>query len=124
MTQLYFTAAVVAFVWALVFALMQVAHVYWRDLDFRVRYVIGTAICCAGMTIAGLLLADALLMIVPWALTSAGATVLINYHVEAKRRERERAAQRHGEIVGAARGLTQEIIDRGSRGTNTPGHDN
>ena len=113
MNSLYQTAAILAFAWALALALYQLAHALWRDLDFRVRYVIGAAVLCLCATVAGLLLGDVLLMIAPWVLASAGAAVLINYHYEAKRAERDTAARRQGEIVGAARGLTQDIIDRG-----------
>lgn len=111
MNNLYQIAAVAAFSWALAFALYQLAHALGKNLDFRIRYVIGAAVLCLVSSIAGLLLGDALLMVIPWVLASAGATVLINYYFEGKRAERDAAERRNGELVGRLGNITQDLID-------------
>lgn len=113
MSQFQTVVAVVALAWLATFAAVQAQHAYWRHLDFRIRYVLGTMALCGGCTAVGVALNDALLAIVPWALASAGATIIVNYAAEERREKEKKAAQQHGEVVGMTRGLTQDLIDQG-----------
>lgn len=113
MNQFSTTVGVIALAWLTTFAVMQAQHAYFRQLDFRVRYVLGAAAICVGCSAVGVLLENALLAVVPWIMASAGATVIVNYAAEERRERERRAAQQQGEIVGMTRGLTQELIDQG-----------
>lgn len=115
MSQFQIVVSVIALAWLATFATVQAMHAYFRHLDFRIRYVLGTAAICGGCSAAGVALENALLAIVPWVLASAGATIIINYAAEARREREKNAARQEGEIVALTRGLTQEIIDNGGR---------
>lgn len=110
-------AIIVALVWLLTFALLQIEHAMWSVIDFRLRYLLGMGTVCLGCLGAGLALDDPALAIVPAVLATSGLTVLINYASEARAEREKLTAQKQGEIIGMARGirrdLTQEAIDRG-----------
>mgnify|MGYP001592537587 FL=1 len=113
MSDFQIIVSVVALAWLATFASVQAMHAYFRHLDFRVRYVLGTIAICGGCTAAGIALENVLLAVVPWVLASAGATIIVNYAAEERRAKEQRAARQEGEIVGMTRSLTQELIDNG-----------
>lgn len=110
-------AGIVALAWFTVWALLQLEHALWSEIDFRLRYVMGLGTVCLGCLGAGIALGDVALAIVPGLLATAGLPILLSYVNEDKARRDQDAAQRRGEVVGMARGihkaLSQETIDRG-----------
>jgi len=111
------TAAIVFLAWLATWALLQLEHALWRDIDFRLRYILGLGTVCLGCLGAGVALGNVALAIVPGLLATAGLTILLSYINEDKAARDRAAAQRRGEVVGMARGihkaLTQEAIDSG-----------
>lgn len=108
---------------ALTAALLIIEHLLWSDTRIETRYLLGTGAVCAGCTLAGLIAEDLLLAIGPWVVASPGLLIIAWRHSERQAAERERGARKNGEIIGAARGLTQEIIDSGGRHDAEPGMD-
>jgi len=110
-------AGTVALAWLAVFALLQLEHARWRDIDFRLRYVLGLGTVCLGCLGAGVALGSLTLAIVPGLLATAGLPILISYANEDTAKRKEDAAQKRGELLGMAQGirkvLSQEAIDRG-----------
>ncbi len=114
---LHFIALIVAVAWLLVFISLQLEHARWSAIDFRLRYILGMGTVCMGCLIAGAMLGDPLLAIVPGLLATAGLGVLKSYADEDRADRDRRAAEKRGEIFGRAQiirdVLTQERIDRG-----------
>jgi hypothetical protein len=58
------------------------------------------------------------------AVSTAGVVILIAYYVRGRLDQRDKQAQQQGELIGLARGirrdLTQELIDRGENGSQSP----
>jgi hypothetical protein len=110
--------------WALTFVLLALEHLLWRDAPRIVRYLLGAGTICTGCSVTGLIIDDALLAFGPWVIASAGMLIAVWTWIEGRAEAQQRAARRQGEIVGAARGLTQDLIDRGGeRAAQRPGHD-
>lgn len=108
--------------WLLTAALLVIEHLLWSETTTETRYLLGAGAICAGCTLAGLIAEDLLLAIGPWVVASPGLIIVAWRHVERQTTLREHSARKNGEIIGAARGLTQEIIDGGGRGAE-PGMD-
>jgi hypothetical protein len=114
---LHFIALIVVVAWLVVFTLLQLEHARWSKIDFRLRYVMGMGTVCLGCLIAGAILGNPLLAVVPGLLATAGLGVLKSYADEEKAERGQAAAQQRGELVGRAKTLrdvlTQEMTDRG-----------
>lgn len=121
MVELFPALAVTWLICALAF---WIEHANWKDAPREVRYLLGGGTLCAGCSIAGALLNDVLLAILPWPIASAGLIVLLLMWLEGRDTKRAERAQRSGEIIGAARGLTQEMIDAGQSGHPRDGRQN
>lgn len=112
MIQLYIPALLVG--WTLTACLLVIEHLLWRDAPRAVRYLLGGGALCAGCTVAGVIADNALLAVGPWAIASAGL-LIVGWTLHEERAARARAqAQRSGELIGAARGLKEEIASRGN----------
>jgi membrane protein implicated in regulation of membrane protease activity len=110
--------------WLLTIALLAIEHLLWKEAPRVVRYLLGAGALCLGCSLTGLILDDVLLVFGPWCIASAGMAIAVWTWIEARTQEQRKAARRQGEIVGAARGLTQDLIDQGGgRATQRPGHD-
>lgn len=114
-----FAAGITLAAWIASIALMQLWHAIFRHLPFTWRYVIGAATICAACSFVGLVLDNALLAIVPWVIASAGATIIINYTVEANTARADEQARKAGELVGMTKGITRDLIG-GEHGTGQP----
>lgn len=120
------TALLPAFVagWLLTVALLAVEHLLWKDAPLVVRYCLGAGTICTGCSLAGLILNDPVLAFGPWVIASAGVLTAGWTWYDDRTKEHVKKAQRSGEIVAAARGLTQDLIDQGGRpNAQRPGHD-
>jgi membrane protein implicated in regulation of membrane protease activity len=100
--------------WLLTLVMLAVEHLLWKDTPRVVRYCLGAGTICAGCSLAGLLLDDPILAFGPWCIASAGVLTAAWTWYDDRAATQAKTAQKRGEIVGAARGLTQELIDRGS----------
>lgn len=111
------TALIPAFLaaWLLTLALLAIEHLLWRDAARTVRYLLGAGTICAGCSLAGLILDDALLVFGPWVVASAGMLIAVWTWIEERTQEQRKTVRRQGELIGAAKGLTQELIDHGGR---------
>lgn len=107
--------------WVTTACLLVIQHLLWANTSRQVRYLLGTGAVCMGCSVAGAILDDAVLAVMPWAIASAGLIILVIYWFEGQQHERERGAQKNGEIIGMAKGLSQDIIDRGGRHDAEPG---
>lgn len=101
--------------WLLTAALLVIFHLLFDDQVEEVRYILGAGAICTGCSLTGLLIDNPILTFGPWIVTSSGLVVIVMQWFERRARTRETNAQKSGEIVGIARGLTQEIIDRGNQ---------
>lgn len=106
--------------WIVTAALLAIEHLLWRDTPRLVRYLLGGGTLCVGCTIAGALLDNVYLAVGPWFIGSAGLIVVLMTWYDGHAVTRMAAARRTGEIVGAARGLTQELGD--ARQSDHSGH--
>jgi membrane protein implicated in regulation of membrane protease activity len=104
--------------WVLTFVLLAIEHLLWKDTPRVVRYCLGAGTICTGCTLAGLLLDNPVLAFGPWTIASAGIITALWTWYDDRTQSAVKNAQKRGEIVGVAKGLTQEIIDRG------PNHQN
>jgi membrane protein implicated in regulation of membrane protease activity len=109
--------------WLLAVALLALEHLLWKDAPRTVRYLLGAGTICAGCSLTGLILDDVVLTFGPWAIASAGLVIVAWTWIEGRTQASARAARRQGELVGAARGLTQELIQGGQGAAQRPGHD-
>lgn len=107
--------------WVLAAALLVVEHAYFDSEHEETRYMLGVGALCIGMSVAGIIADDVLFVIAPWVIASAGLVVVAIQWYERKTQAQARTAQKRGEVIGAAKGLTQEMIDRGN---NTSRHQN
>jgi hypothetical protein len=92
-------------------------------------YIVGVLTILGGCAIWALIepaSVEPLLALLAFAVISmgSGAWVLLLYWLDERSARARTQAARTAEIVGAAKGLTQEIIDRGSRGKDPSRHDN
>lgn len=109
--------------WILTVALLAIEHLLWKDAPRVVRYCLGAGTICTGCSFAGLILNDPVLTFGPWVIASAGIITAGWTWYDDRTKERMHKAQRAGEIVAAAKGLTQELIDQRGRDAQRPGHD-
>ncbi len=111
MTQLFpaFAAG-----WLLTAALLIIEHLLWKNVSVVVRYMLGAGTLCTGCSVAGAILDNAILAIGPWVVASAGLVVVLMYWYDERAASLAKSATKRGEIVGTTKGLTQELIDRGS----------
>lgn len=100
--------------WLLTLVLLAVEHLLWKDAPRVVRYCLGAGTICAGCTLTGVLLDNPIIAFGPWVIASAGVATAGWTWYDDHSAAKARSAQKRGEIVGAARGLTQELIDRGT----------
>lgn len=101
--------------WLATAALLIIEHLLWKETTTETRYLLGGGAICAGCSVAGAVADSPLLAVGPWVVASAGLLIVIWRWLERQAAEREQNAQKNGEVIGAARGLTQEIIDNGGR---------
>jgi hypothetical protein len=101
--------------WIVCLSLVILFHLVWNDAAEEVRYALGAGAILIGCVIAGLLLDQAVLVVAPAFIASAGLIIPLIQHFERKADAAKKRAQKNGEIVGMARGLSQEIIDSGGR---------
>jgi hypothetical protein len=97
--------------WLLTGAALIIEHLLWKTAPRLVRYLLGVGTVCTGCSVVGAILENLLLGIGPWVLASAGLVIVLMTWLDEQRAAREKHARTSGEIVGAARGLTQELID-------------
>lgn len=95
--------------WLVTAALLTLQHLLWRETSRQTRYLLGTGAVCTGCSVAGAVLDDAVLAVMPWAIASAGLLILVLYWFEGQADAKARAAQQNGEIIGMARGLSREL---------------
>ncbi len=107
--------------WLLTAALLIIEHLLWSKTTTETRYLLGGGAICAGCSLAGTIAESPLLAIGPWVIASGGLIILVLRWYEQQATHREHGAQKNGELIGAARGLTQEIIDSGGRHDAEPG---
>jgi bacteriorhodopsin len=110
--------------WIATAALLALMHLLWKDAPREVRYLLGGGAICGGCSLTGLVLDQALLTFGPWVISSSGLLIVAWTVYDRHHESARKAAQKQGEIVGAARGLTQELIDAGGQGrAQRPSHD-
>jgi membrane protein implicated in regulation of membrane protease activity len=100
--------------WLLTLALLAIEHLLWKDAPRVVRYCLGAGTICIGCSVAGSILDDPVLAFGPWFITSAGLLIVAWTWYDDRTQTTVKTAHKSGEVVGATRGLTQELIDRGS----------
>jgi hypothetical protein len=112
--------------WVATTALLALMHLLWKDALREVRYLLGGGALCAGCSLVALILDDPLLLVGPWIVGFPGGLLIVGWTWYERRYQADKhTAQRRGEIVGAAKGLTQELIDAGGRrGSDRPGAQN
>ena len=103
--------------WVVAGALLLIEHAYFDSEQEETRYMLGAGALCIGMSVAGVIAGSALLVIIPWAVASSGLVIVVIQWYERKAEAGRTTAQKRGEIIGAAKGLTQEMIDRGNNPT-------
>lgn len=101
--------------WAFTLALLIIFHLLFDTASEEIRYCLGAGAICVGCALAGLILNAPLLTFGPAVITSSGLIIIVWQHVEQRVRAHKTSAERRGEVVGMARGLTQELIDQGGR---------
>lgn len=101
--------------WIVCGLLLVVFHFLWSDTHRIVRYLLGGAALCAGCSVAGLILNDARITFGPWVIASSGLIIALLTWNEERTDKAKRNAQKNGELVGMAKGLTQDVIDRGGQ---------
>lgn len=99
--------------WLIAASILIIQHLLWAGTSAQVRYLLGTGAICVGCSLTGAILENALLVIGPWAIASSGLVVLVIHWFEAEQVTKQRQARKTGELVGAARGLLQELNNDG-----------
>jgi hypothetical protein len=97
--------------WLFTLTLLIIFHLLWNDAIEEIRYGLGAGAICAGCALAGLIIDNELLTFGPAIITSSGLIIVLIQWLERRADERKAKAQKRGEVIGAAHGLTQEIID-------------
>lgn len=100
--------------WLICLCLLSIFHLLWKHAHRTVRYLLGGGAICAGCAMAGAILDMPVLMFGPGCIASAGLIIALWTWIEERTDKKLKSAQKNGEIIGATRGLTQEIIDSGS----------
>lgn len=99
--------------WIVCAALLAVFHLLWKDAHRTIRYLLGAGAICIGCSIVGILLDDARMAFGPWIVASAGLIIALWTWGEEQAKKSRQNAQKNGELIATARGLTQDLIDRG-----------
>jgi membrane protein implicated in regulation of membrane protease activity len=99
--------------WLVTFLLLIIEHMLWKDQPRLVRYLLGGGTICLGCSVAGAILESMLLGFGAWVIASAGLIVIYLTWQDQRTSKAKQAAAKRGEIIGATKGLTQEIIDGG-----------
>jgi membrane protein implicated in regulation of membrane protease activity len=103
--------------WLLTLTLLVIEHLVWKNTPRIVRYLLGAGTICTGCTLAGAVLDNAILAFGPWVIASAGLVVVLMTWQDERIARQQQHAQKRGEVIGAVKGLTQEIIDGGGERT-------
>jgi membrane protein implicated in regulation of membrane protease activity len=107
--------------WLLTLALLIIEHLLWNDAPRLVRYLLGAGTLCVGCALAGAILDNPLLAFGPWVIASAGLVIVLMTWYDERTARQQQHAQKRGEVIGATRGLTQELIDAGGKhGSDRP----
>jgi hypothetical protein len=97
--------------WALTLTLLIIAHLLWDRAPEEVRYALGVGAICLGCALTGLILDQPLLAFGPAVIASAGLVIVAIQHFERLADDKQRSAQKNGEIVGMAKGLARDLSE-------------